>query len=408
MRSFYKLRNSVRHYAWGSPSSIPEFLGLPNDSGDPWAELWMGAHPNDPSIALSEEGSVALDALIAENPVRALGEATASRFDSLPFLFKLLAAGRPLSIQAHPDKAQAARGFQRENEAGLPADAFDRNYKDSNHKPEILCALTQFDAMCGFRPPERIAALLDTFACPVLHAARGALETARESDALRTFQKELFSLSAADRRALSVFADRRAAELLARGGDDASCWNLIRAFVAEYPGDPAVVSPLYLNVLRLAPGQAIFLPAGILHAYVRGFGVELMANSDNVLRGGLTSKHVDLDELNATLRFEPFLPRLMGPLGDGEGLDTFPSDCEEFSLSVMEGNGQDIGLRTGVPSVIIVAEGTITLASASGETLALERGESAFISAATPSPRASGRGRAFVASVGAAHSGVAS
>jgi mannose-6-phosphate isomerase len=403
MADLFKLSNQIKHYEWGSPDFIPRLLGIANngtssEDGAPWAELWMGAHPALPSRvssidgAPSSDGEIGLGELIAQDPPRYLGEKTAQRYGALPFLFKLLAAEKPLSIQAHPNLALAREGFERENRIGLALDAPTRNYKDSNHKPEIVCALTPFTAMCGFREPVHISRLLATFLGMPLSGAGvlsegsspspegvaivregfvpllRALALPDTASALRNFLNALFGLSREVRKALAEY-------IISANGTGECDWDLMRRFARLYPGDPAVIAPLYLNVFRLEPGEAIFLKAGVLHAYVHGLGVELMANSDNVLRGGLSAKHIDISELMKALDFSPHQPQLIKPETDIPCF-TYPTPCEEFSLTVMHGSENTAAAifpRNG-PSICIVSEGEVAING-----MVLKQGESAFI-----------------------------
>ncbi|MDR0998871.1 MAG: mannose-6-phosphate isomerase, class I, partial [Treponema sp.] len=277
--AFYKLQNTVKHYEWGSPVHIPALLGADNSRGLPWAELWMGVHPGGPSRI----GGITLGDLIAANPERYLGKPAAKDFGGLPFLFKLLAAARPLSIQAHPNPEQAREGWERENGKGIPLDAPNRNYKDACHKPEILCALNPFTAMCGFRHPEEIGVLLAQCFDGASPSLRGGIEPLYSAlageEPLKAFFNALFALPQETLEELSAYARDTALP----GGEG----DLVSRFAGLHPGDPGIIAPIYLNLLQLMPGEAIYLPAGVLHAYVHGFAVELMANSDNVLRGGL-------------------------------------------------------------------------------------------------------------------------
>jgi len=383
MSEFYKLRNKVRHYDWGSPADIPRLLGMMPD-GAPWAELWIGSHSGSPSMAIMDSGETSLAELIARDPRHFLGEETARRYGALPFLLKLLAAEKPLSIQAHPNLAQASEGFERETRAGLPLDSPKRNYKDSNHKPEIICALTPFTGLCGFRGVDEIRGLLDVFlepSSPVLREgfaplmlalsnrdpAIGDPATGGTAAALRDFLTGLFDLSQTVREALT--------EYILSICEHSCELELMRDLARLYPGDPAVIAPLYLNVFRLEPGEAVFLEAGILHAYIHGFGVELMANSDNVLRGGLTPKHVDVPELIKILVFKPFKPRLITP---NSMLFSYPVPCGEFSLTRICGPADICLLSPGSPSICIVTEGELIIADKDRETV-VKQGESLFI-----------------------------
>jgi mannose-6-phosphate isomerase len=383
MANLYRLCNQIKHYEWGSAHLIPQLLGIAGD-GSPWAELWMGSHAGSSSLVSLPSGDVSLGELIAADPRRYLGEKTAQRYGELPFLFKLLAAEKPLSIQAHPNLAQAREGYERENRAQIAYNAPNRNYRDPNHKPEIICALTPFTGMCGFRSREEITQLLSVFhagLCPAplrdgFIPLLKALETPEQASALRNFLDALFGLSLPVREALTQFI------LSAQGkgaGGESYEWELMREFARQYPNDPAIIAPLYLNVFHLEPGKAIFLKAGAPHAYIHGFGVELMANSDNVLRGGLTAKHVDVPELMNVLDFTPTQPRIIKPEPDS-GCFTYPVPCEEFALTVIRGEAGN-GARTAdfarnAPAIGIVTEGEVSISGT-----VLKQGESAFIPA---------------------------
>ncbi|MDR2136068.1 MAG: mannose-6-phosphate isomerase, class I [Treponema sp.] len=412
-RALYPLENTVKHYDWGSPRWIPRLMRRENPGGEPWAELWMGVHPAAPSMLKDGDGKRSLAQLIAVDPPRYVGKEGAANFGGLPFLFKLLAADRPLSIQAHPGREQARQGWQRENERGIALDAPERNYKDDNHKPEILCALSPFTALCGFRPPNDIVTLLGAYfagAPPFLQNALAPLRNSLENTGgqsrlpLRDFLAALFGLPGELRRGLTAYASTQA-----RGpaGIDENIWPLVRRLAELFPGDPGVLAPLYLNLIRLESGQAVYLPEGILHAYVDGFGVELMANSDNVLRCGLSSKHVDLDELMKVLYFHPFMPDLLGePSGTGPAgpaVFTYPSPCKEFSLSVV----RDFQGPCPVPgpAIVIVTSGSLRAASDAGGPWELGPGESACIPPLPDPPAFSGTYTLYAASLPPAPAG---
>ncbi|MDR2418651.1 MAG: mannose-6-phosphate isomerase, class I [Treponema sp.] len=384
MTRLYRLKNQVKYYNWGSPDWIPRLLGKDNPEKQPWAELWMGVHAEGPSSLEYEGACIPLSMLINQNPRRYLGENTEKVFGTIPFLFKVLAAGRPLSIQAHPTQAQAQIGFERENAMGIPLKAPNRNYKDANHKPEILCALTPFTAMCGFKKPADIDAGLTVFAAgmpPVLVSAldilREPLQDPDEGAALSSFLKALFGLSFNVRSALSKFATCKKHDAC-NHVMQAKAHEFIASFARLYPCDPAIIAPLYLNVIELKPGEAVYLPSGVLHAYIKGLGVELMANSDNVLRGGLTSKHIAIDELLRILRFSAFKPQILTPQGN-----TYQTSSREFALSVLSGNGQSRELPICGPAIVIVTEGAANI-----DGLALGQGDSAFIPADVEAPLA--------------------
>jgi mannose-6-phosphate isomerase len=393
MQHIIKLINQVKTYAWGSPQWIACLTGRKNRSGEPWAELWMGAHPQGPSaLDIPGEQSLLSD-FIAKYPELCLGETVSREFGALPFLLKFLAAAKPLSVQAHPNLAQAQAGFERENKAGLSLGDSARNYKDPNHKPEILCALSPFRAMCGFREPEIIHTLLETFSQEAMLQGGTALNAGftRLGDALETgegairlFLTALFDLPGEFRRELTVYALEQEQALKQSAAQHTEIWQTIAYFARLYPADPAVIAPLYLNLVNLVPGEAIYLPAGILHAYIEGLGVELMANSDNVLRGGLTSKHVDMEELVRILEFRPFFPAVLRPCKPIPSVFTYPTNCREFSLSVIRGKGEAVSSPISGPAIAVVTEGRAVFSCHDGkngqtETFTLEQGESAFI-----------------------------
>ena len=316
MAEFYKLENEVKHYAWGSPEMIPALLGKDNSEGKPFAELWMGIHPEAPSKTTIQ----------GQNKTILLSEIT-----DLPFLFKFLAAGSPLSIQAHPNLSQAKKGFEKENNDGVPLSDPKRNYRDPNHKPEIVCALSPFTAMVGFREKTETEHLLSSV---------DGTENLREAlkAGYQPFLSALFGLDIAEKKALNdavLAADRKIPKNPAK--KDHSPISLCGELARIYPNDPGIISPLYLNVLNLIPFEAIFLPAGILHAYISGFAMECMANSDNVLRGGLTPKHIDLTELFSVLNFDPFIPSVLKPARMSfPGCYKYKTSCDEFALFLIQ------------------------------------------------------------------------
>ncbi|MDR0644516.1 MAG: mannose-6-phosphate isomerase, class I [Treponema sp.] len=349
----FKLKNQIKHYEWGSTEWIPSVLGIENPDSLPFAELWMGVHPAGPSVIADADER--LDTFIARNS-----------WSDLPFLFKALAADKPLSIQAHPSKAQAIVGFERENRAEIPIDASERNYKDTNHKPEIICALTPFKAMAGFREIAEIRFLLDAFG---LNDDRFISLKAALDNGLRTFLQALFGLSVEAKKRISDHILENCQTLCTRSPNLTEIWETAASFATLYNGDPAVLSPLYLNLIDLEPGEAMFLPSGVLHAYIHGFGIELMANSDNVLRGGLTPKHIDVEELLNILKFSPFKPDVLHP-----SPVKYPTQIEEFSLSVLK-NAEN--LSGNGSAIVFVTEGSL-IVSENEDKIVLKRGESAF------------------------------
>jgi len=372
------LRNPIREYAWGSRSAIAELLGQPAPSPRPQAEIWMGAHPNDPSHARCRGDWILLPDLLRENPVDILGEPAAARFDGeLPFLFKVLAAAQPLSIQAHPDREQAREGFERENAAGIDLGARERNYPDPHPKPELICALSPFSALCGFRPISEIARAfrdlqVDTFAPEI-----DALESDGGSKALERFFSAVWNAQG-DR--LTHAIDQAVKNAERRSDDPAARW--MTAMAALYPGDAGVLAPLFLNLVALAPGEGMYLGAGALHSYLEGVGIEIMGNSDNVLRGGLTTKHVDVPELCQVLRFEPGEAEILLSREASPDERIFATPADEFELAVLH-------VRAGTPwqsarsrgvEILLSTEGNMTIADrGAGESFNLEHGASVLI-----------------------------
>jgi mannose-6-phosphate isomerase len=373
----WQLTNTVRHYPWGSHTVIPELLGEPSPAELPYAELWMGAHPDAPSLIADGRG---LDAAIAADPEILLGPAVLERFGArLPFLMKVLAADTPLSLQAHPTTAQAETGFAAEEAAGIPRDDPTRTFKDPFHKPEILCAITPVEALCGFRPVQESLHCLAKLQLPELMPTIAALARG----GLRTAIPQLLALSARRRTSLvSAVAAKAARFVAAHDPEFINTYRWAATLAETYPGDPGVVISLMCNHLTLDPGEAVFLPAGNLHAYLSGAGVEVMASSDNVLRGGLTSKHVDLAALIEVLDFtDGKVPVIRPVLGPG-GL-RYPVPVDDFELTRCQVDRAPGVLTTGGPQVLLCTEGTAVLAGPDGE-VELQRGQSAFVPAGSP------------------------
>ncbi|MCW2495609.1 mannose-6-phosphate isomerase, class I [Jatrophihabitans sp.] len=377
----------VRDYAWGSTTSLQQLLGLPVD-GNPAAELWLGAHPDSPSLVPTEETT--LDALIGTDPAAALGTDAVTRFGPrLPFLLKVLAAEKPLSIQVHPNLAQAREGFAREEADGLPRTAPHRNYRDANHKPELLCALSPFEALCGFRPVAETLRLLDALDLPGLIPVA---ELLRRRDGLKLAFTAL--LRDADPQALA-YAVADAAPSLPPEWDGPK--RAVALAAAEFPGDVGVVLALLLNYVVLEPGEALYLGAGNVHAYLRGTGVEIMANSDNVLRCGLTPKHIDVDEL---LRITDFteLDDPRWPAQTRGALGRFVTPAPDFALAWIDADAEEQPLYRGVAQIVLCTSGTAEV-RADGAVVALTPGTAAFVPAsATAVVRSGDGGRVFVGS----------
>jgi mannose-6-phosphate isomerase len=373
----WQLMNTVRHYPWGSRTVIPELLGETSPADRPYAELWMGAHPDCPSVLST---GTPLDKAIDEQPDVLLGADVRARFGTrLPFLMKVLAADQPLSLQAHPTDEQARAGFAAEEAAGVPHDDPKRTFKDPFHKPELLLALTTFEALCGFRPVEESLHCLAKLQVPELKPTIAALARG----GLRAAIPQLIALSPEHRAVLvSAVAEAAARFVAAHDPEFINTYRWAASLAETYPSDPGVVISLMCNHLKLAPGEAVFLPAGNLHAYLSGAGVEVMASSDNVLRGGLTRKHVDLAALIEVLDFtDGRVPVITPVLGPG-GL-RYPVPVGEFDLTRCQLDGQSGSLTTRGPQVVLCTEGAAVLSSADGE-LRLEKGDSAFVPAGAP------------------------
>jgi mannose-6-phosphate isomerase len=386
----HSLEGTIRDYAWGSRLVIARLQGRPTPSPTPEAELWLGGHDGGPATVDLDGTPVTLDALLAAEPDRWLGTATAVRFGHrLPFLLKVLAPERPLSLQVHPDAEQARAGYAAEEAAGVH-----RNYVDPYHKPELLVAVTTFDTLCGFREP---AASADVFAelgidalAPVVAALRGGV--AGLGDAVRTLltwpQAERPELVAAAARAAGQLSDRESAALLLR-------------LAGGYPADPGVLVALLLNLVHLAPGEAIWMPPGNLHAHLSGCGVEIMAASDNVLRGGLTPKRVDVPELLRVLRFEVLAEPVVAARQMAAGVVTWPAPVDEFALYGVQPEGGRVDLDPPGPRIVICVAGRLEVRD-KYEAVTLERGRAAFGAADAGPLTVVGHGEAFVASVGRA------
>ncbi|MFF7330720.1 mannose-6-phosphate isomerase, class I [Streptomyces sp. NPDC090306] len=378
------LDNTVRPYAWGSVTAIPTLTGA-EPTGEPQAEMWMGAHPGAPS----RTGRGTLVEVIDADPKGELGEATVEKFGPrLPFLLKLLAAAAPLSLQVHPDLDQAREGYADEERRGVPLDAPDRNYRDANHKPEMICALTEFDGLCGFRDPLRTAGLLDGLGVAALAPYADVLRAHPADAALR---EVLTAVLSADRAEMAATVAETAAACERLGGEYTPYADIAR----HYPGDPGVIAAMLLNHVRLQPGEALFLGAGVPHAYLDGLGVEIMATSDNVLRCGLTPKHVDVPELLRVVRFEPSEPGVLRPEASADGEELYEAPIDEFRLSryVVSGGGAAHDLTRPAPQILLCTAGTVLVGQEE-----LTPGRSVFVPAGETA-RVSGAGTVFRATV---------
>jgi mannose-6-phosphate isomerase len=356
--------------------------------GRPQAELWMGAHESASSVLLSEETSGAtLYDLVSADPAGAMGQETAERFNGrFPFLAKILAAAQPLSIQAHPSLAQAVDGFARDEAAEIPRDAADRNYKDAWPKPEILIALGPFEALVGFRPLEETLALLDALEAAGLEELTALLRDGKLEEVFR-------QLMSSDRdtirplvAALGEACRQYAGEAYAREVET------LDRLSQDFPDDPGVLAALLLNRVHLERFQAVYLPAGNVHAYLHGTGFEVMANSDNVLRGGLTRKHIDVPELVSVVDFEP----LAEPVLTG----TYETGCEYFAVRRVDLDGSEsVEVNATGPRIVTCVDGTVLVgALGTNDGVELSAGQSAFLRGPEGPCTLRGPGTAFVVS----------
>ncbi|MFT4124920.1 MAG: mannose-6-phosphate isomerase, class I [Gordonia sp. (in: high G+C Gram-positive bacteria)] len=387
------LEGIVRPYAWGSRTAIASLRGRPVPSPHPEAELWFGAHNAAPALVVDDDTVPDLLTAIDRDPVAALGATTSGAFGGrLPFLLKVLAADEPLSLQAHPSAEQARDGFARENALGLPLDALNRNYRDPWHKPELIVGLTEFHALAGFRDPVRTVDLLRGLQVSELDPYLGMLVGQPDSHGLRALFTTWLTLPEATIAAVTPAVLAAAVTLLDSGAG---------AFTAElrtllelgemYPNDPGVLASLLLNRITLQPGEGLYLPAGNLHAYLSGTGVEIMANSDNVLRGGLTPKHIDVPELLRVLDFAPVAPADLMPRIRTVGAERiYLTAAPEFRLSRVELDGTGMAAPSSIsfdmpgPQILAVLTGAIEIRPPGGPAITVPAGRAAWLTDADP------------------------
>lgn len=386
---FVRIGNTPRDYAWGSTTAIAGLLGS-EPSGGPEAELWLGAHPGSPARVLDPASTGGAADLAAWE-----------RTSDLPYLLKVLAADGPLSLQAHPSPEQARAGFERENAAGLAADSPDRNYKDPFHKPELIFALSDpFEALCGFRDPAESRAALERLAAAgtggaVISGFARTLDGEPGAVLRRATEWLLGGDSDVD---LLVAEVVRAARALP-GDRDADTVLLLQE---AFPGDPGIVLALLLNRATLRPGEVLYLPAGNIHAYLRGLGIELMAASDNVLRGGLTRKRIDVPELVSVLDFTPIAAATLAPEHPAPGMEEFRPDVPDFRLDVVRLGGGTTSAEVPLsgPTIVLCTSGAVELSGAT-DRATLARGEAVLATeeerSVTATVSADGEGTLFLA-----------
>ena len=381
------LRGAIRTYAWGSRTAIAEFTGRRAPAAHPEAELWLGAHPGDPAVLETPNGPMSLLDVIAADPEGQLGAAVAQRFgDVLPFLVKVIAADEPLSLQAHPSARQAVEGFEREDRLRLPLNSAERNYSDRNHKPELLVAIGEFEALVGFRPAARSMALMRALDVPALAPYIALLADQSDAAGLRAlFTTWITAPQPIVDELIPAVLDGAVSYIRTGAGEFAAEARTVLDLGERYPGDAGALAAMLLNRVSLKPGEGVFLPAGNLHSYLNGVGMEVMANSDNVLRGGLTPKHVDVPELLRILDFNPVVDPRVHTRREGCEL-LYETPTVEFAASVLRLDGKRLGhefdapVRHDGPQILVCTEGSAIVRAKTGE-LTLDRGSAAWVAA---------------------------
>lgn len=389
----FLLSNEIQRYAWGSRTAMAEFLGRPGTTDEPEAEMWIGAYPGLSSRLA--DGRTLLSAIDAD-PVSLLGSVAVSRFGSaLPFLMKVLTIGSPLSLQAHPGATHARSGFAAENERGVSLDDPRRSYRDPGHKPEMICALTPLEAFCGFRVASETLALLDELALAELDGLRSALGDGGVEAGTG------WVLDLADESVEIAVASLGKAASGVSDGPYSAVLQWISRLAEEHPYDRGVILCLLCDYVRLELGDALYVPTGCLHAYLGGVGVEVMAASDNVLRGGLTPKNVDTVELQRILDFSVGPARVLTAHRDG-GISTFVVPVDEFVVRRFElsGTSEPVDLAAEGPQLLLVVSGRAVFTGTDGSVLAMERGQSAFVAAGEGAVRIGGPGVLFATTTG--------
>ncbi|HJV19784.1 MAG TPA: mannose-6-phosphate isomerase, class I [Sediminibacterium sp.] len=367
----FKIKGVIQHYAWGGHSYIPALIGDHNEANLPCAEYWMGAHPSAPSVIHINGEPVNLNQLFKTDPAAYLSQAVADRFGELPYLFKVLDVHDMLSIQVHPTKEEAEKGFDRENAAGIPLNAPHRNYKDRNHKPEVMVALSDFWLLHGFKSKAALEETLEST------AELRVLQTLYKKEGTRALYQFVMEMDQVDVNILLTPLVKREIRhkqdgLLTRQQPG---WWVARLYEGKELNtdlDRGIFSIYFFNIVQVNPGEAIFQKAGVPHAYLEGQNIELMANSDNVLRGGLTPKHVDVPELMKHTSFEEVIPEVMKGVPSGQGEKIYPCPVPDFGISMIEltaGSAYESTAQT--PEMVIVTEGGALV----NNSMVLKRGE---------------------------------
>jgi mannose-6-phosphate isomerase len=393
------LKNPVQKYEWGSRTEIQTLLGRPVPGTKPMAELWMGAHPKAPSQVSLDGKWKSLIEVIRTDPVSILGKNVAQAFsNNLPFLFKIVAVDRPLSLQVHPDQRQAKEGFKRENDLGVPMEAQNRNYKDENHKPELVYALTPFQCLKGFRKADEVLKLMEKVLAQDLFSELRILRQEPNSKGVERFFNALLNMETMRQKDITARAKRIAEGL--DSYDPAFQW--VARLHREYNSDIGVLSPLFLNLVDLDPGEAIYTAAGELHTYLIGSGIELMANSDNVIRGGLTSKHKDIPELLRIVNYESGSIHKIRPELRGKCGKVYPTPVKEFLLSVISVNKKAsyVSPKGRSAEIMICLNGKAEIRDdQTGDSVSLNKGRSVLVPAAVDQYSIRGNAEIYKASV---------
>ena len=395
--TIYRLNNSIQEYAWGSITDIPKLLGIGNPNRTPVAELWMGAHPKAPSLVIKDDGLQKLSDLIDMYPESILGAETVEHFGpALPFLFKVLASEKALALQVHPNKEQAEKGFERENVRGIGLNAPHRNYLDRNHKPEMICALEPFWCLAGFRRIDRIVDELESLRLTTIEKEIDLFTRSQSTPELKLLFDSIM-LMVDERKRLFV------KEVVERAADsNADRYKWIVELNHQYPGDIGVVAPLFLNLFHLRAGQAVYLGAGLVHAYLRGFGIELMSNSDNVLRGGLSVRHIDIPEFVKILQYNESSVDPITPIEVEKGTDVYMTPTSDFCLSrirLKKGLHYVSSQRRAVEILICIDGAAVLHYGDLPDEIVIHKGDSFLIPATAPAYELEGEGMLFKASV---------
>ena len=349
----FKLEGKVQHYSWGGTEFIPSLLSISNIEKRPFAEYWMGVHPSAPSVVRDDEHAYSLPELIQTSTQNYLGEHTLKQFSDLPFLLKILDVREMLSIQVHPSKEEAKKGFDRENAAGVPLSAPNRNYKDANHKPEMMVALSDFWLLHGFKKESLLRETLTSV------PEFSSLIQVFENLGYKGLYQHVMEMAQLDVDQLLTPLSERIVPAYEAGDLPKSSPDFWAArAIKTYPGhfDRGIFSIYFFNLVNLKKGEAIFQGAGLPHAYLEGQNVELMSNSDNVLRGGLTPKHVDVEELMKHTLFEAIVPQIMTPTIAGPE-KTFNCPVPDFSMKWIALENESYQIKTEGPEILFVMEG---------------------------------------------------